>query len=87
MNMEQDQYTELKVLMERVSVGLENVEDKIEELKNDIVPNGKERVKSLEKEVKALAKFKNGLAAIGALIVGLIPFSESFANLMEKITG
>lgn len=62
--------------MERVVTSIENLEGEIAEIKTSLIPDGTHRILELEKEVKTLAKFKNGLAAVGTLAVILLPFSS-----------
>ncbi len=76
--MQPDQYTEVKVLLERMSVSLENVNKEIGEIKEAMIPDGKNRLTEVEDDVKILTRFKNGAAAIIMLVCLLLPFSERF---------
>lgn len=71
--------------MTRVTVSLENVEKNMEELKADMIPNGKDRVKQVEKDIRILLKFRNGLAAVGVAVIALLPFSDKITNVIGKL--
>lgn len=76
--MDNNQYIELKVFMERQSVSMENLEKDIDELKALHIENGQNRMEICEGELKSLNRFKNGSMAVLGLILVCLPFLSKY---------
>lgn len=65
----QNQYTELKVFMERQAVALEH-------LQKNSIPEGLKRMEKVEKDVTHLNMWKYGISMVGVFMVGLFKFLD-----------
>ena len=84
MKMDDQSYIELRVLLERQVTGLESMAKDVTGIKELLVPNAKERIEVLEKDVKSLNNFKYFMTTIGGIILGLLPFSAKIIEILTK---
>lgn len=61
-------FVEIRETLARQNVILATMQSDISSIKGELIPEGKNRLGELEKDVKSLNKYKNGLIAIVTFI-------------------